>query len=287
MNKNICNLLALIPLALVSMSTTAQAQQILSCTQSGTTFTTTLFEETTPALASGAFRQYGNNCPSLASHWSKFGMEKSYWNEGWGFDDACNIMLPLNRALRALEAVKVSATPSGNGLFTWMMGEFSPPTNEFVYLQAAYERIDTASDHIRAGCARVKDSEPTGDVQAYFHTSDHLLEVNKVRTITLFLSYFQADIVDASGMLVHEATHRWKSHNGKSKCGSCDSEWNYNGANTHEAAWNWSYSQTATHTQPFLRTRALDLAKWIGDNRFVVNPGFRWPTEVPALPSGW
>ena len=287
-SKALYVLLSTTVLVVVSPATFAQVTSTLSCEKSGVTYSVNVSDEIPPAPTDAGYRQYSQDCQSLVDHhWKKFGMEKSYWDEGRGFEDACNITLPLNRTFRALEALKISGTPNANGMFWWAMGLFQPPANEITYLQGAYDNIDSASDHIRARCVS-KDFPDTS--AASFDHSNEIIKSRRSYWIDLYLWQFRAGVVEAAARLVHEAQHRWKDHNGGNNCqvpGSCDSDWNYGGANTHQVYWLWSYSVTAAQTNPFLRTQALDLAKLNADTKFVTKPQINWPASVPQLPDGW
>jgi hypothetical protein len=192
------------------------------------------------------------SCQKLIdNHWKNFGMEKKYWDGGWGFHDACNNTTPLNRTLRSLELLKISKNSAH--------GE--------VVLNYAYDESRKAIKKLRVGCAKNAENRARASARS--------------GTVYLYQTIFSDNVVGIAGTLLHEARHRKKGHNGGDKCPrklSCDKNWSYSGANAWQVNYLWWYGVHSKNSQKFMRQLALNKAKNLHDRAFVTNPGLSIPT---------
>jgi len=249
----------------------------LQCTDSRGTTTIFTDNDKSPFADKEGYTQYNQSCQALIdTHWPRFQMQRVHWNEGWGFDDACNVTLPLNRTLRALEAIRISGFPFDT-LETKLVPEgISGLEDEFFYLRAANKTLGIGIEVLKSTCSGERNQAATHDDWSH--------------DVTLFLKVFDSPVTKLADTLVHESIHYWKPHNGGSRCAkqmSCDSSYEYAGANAHQLSWAWSYSQIGAKTNKFLRTTALERAKTIANTAFVTAPDFVFPNSVPDLPTGW
>ncbi|MBT6326859.1 MAG: hypothetical protein HOJ35_12895 [Bdellovibrionales bacterium] len=185
------------------------------------------------------------NQRKISKYWDDFNMMRPYWNDGMGYHDVCNIEKPLGRIMVSIYALEKSKNAKQKGsILNW-----------------AYDYAVGNISTLKVDCG-------DGNTNAE----------NFLSTVTFYFSgiYGGKSVVRRSGILLHESRHTRKFHNAGSKCasgGSCDSTWEYGGANQYHVLWLWWFGRHGKNTTPAMKNDALRDARWRHDNRFVVNPG--------------
>lgn len=196
--------------------------------------------------------------------WSRFTFHTDDWDDGFGYDDACNNALPLARTFNALQLLGYSHTSTPN---CGTSGNFL----DWVYCWAgnAFEELEA-----RCGNGTERAYTSFGGFSSYTH---------------LYLPFFyEEDVVQRAGTLVHEARHAegWCSH--ECSCprgGSCDPNFGAGctgwfssdgmGTNAYQVIFlNW-YATTATWATDALKASAVIEANYILDQGFCTDPCFR------------
>ena len=184
-----------------------------------------------------------------------FGMEKQFWDNAWGFNNVCDVNMPLNRTFRALELLRVSKNKNhGNN----------------IVLNFAYDFSKESINHLRADCA--SNFSPAG---AEFHKKSGITYI--------FQNGFGGSIMWLSATILHEARHKHKGHNGGKGCprkASCDSSFEYDGSNTYELLYSWWYGVAGGKSTKFTRQMALDNARRLQNTAFNKRPGFNIATTA-------
>ena len=189
--------------------------------------------------------------------WDAYDFSKSDWDEGFGYDDPCNNEQALARTFNALYALHYShpdpALSKGdrNGPILRWGGSY------------AWSHID----ELDARC---------GDGTAYAYTRWGPIIDNYTN---LYLSFFyELSVPERAGTILHEARHAdGKGHDAGSNClrgRSCDSSWDYNGANRYQVTWLWWYRAAGVNTTEALKIRARDRGNAILREGFTTDPGF-------------
>jgi hypothetical protein len=190
-------------------------------------------------------------------------MEWKNWQR-WGGGKYCNNNTPLNRTLRALELLHISKNPriSNHNL-----------------LNSAYGFSKSWIHNLRVDCAIDKNDSVIG-----MHTPkpkwwEEVWRGNDPGTgkVYLYQNIFGRNIVSIANTIIHEARHKKKFHNGGKGCprrASCDTHFQYLGANTYELFYSWMYGVQSRHSTIFTRQRALDEARATQDKAFNKRPGF-------------
>ncbi len=206
-----------------------------------------------------SYRQYICNQTVISRYWSAFGMEKTYWDDGMGYYDVCNVTQPLARTLNSIWVLENSK----NNAFGSNM------------LNNAYSFAADRTNHLRAKCG-------DGSANANHEGAglfDWMAGYNGNGTTNIFWpAIYGLNVVARAGTILHEARHRDKGHDAEKDCpdkGSCDSSWGFNGANTYKALYLWWYGYYASNTTSTLKTMALDDAQYVIDHRFKTNPNLR------------
>lgn len=227
-----------------------------SCNKFGKTFSVTL-----PGFSSGGFNVVNSSCGTLIDkHWGSFGMEKKYWDDGWGFHNACNTNTPLNRTFRALELLRISKNPS-----------FS----NSIALNYAYGHSKSWIHHLRVRCAKNKDDSARASHNG--GAWEWIGGDNGSGTVYLYQNIFGSSIVSLATTLVHEARHKKKGHNGGKGCprkASCDTTYGYSGSNAYQLLYGWWYGVSSRNSTRFTRQMGLDNARSVQDRAFNTRPGF-------------
>ncbi|MDH5676797.1 MAG: hypothetical protein OEZ06_32065 [Myxococcales bacterium] len=206
-----------------------------------------------------------HNIPIWTVDYGTLGNE---WDEGWGADDICNPDLPLARMLNTASLLSfASSTPNLNtrdfeGDFLQWAGNFTMLKTHETYPRCFH------GDNAESGAL------------ASFRQSNN--------TMRLYLDFFyDASVVERASLLVHEARHRDKSHDSDGTCraagilaaleeldcencsgsectecdwlgfnASCDSSWEFKGANFYEIVWYWWFYADADRWTDDMRLRA-------------------------------
>jgi hypothetical protein len=211
--------------------------------------------------ASGDNLYGGRICyqPFIDWAWGVFEFNYDYWQDGWGYDDACNNDKPLGRTLNAIWLLAYSAEDYWNE--EW--------SNNILHWGCRYAR-DQIED-LRALCG---DGSAIAAAYSGWFVDDR---------VELYLGFFYNIIVpERASTLIHEARHMGgRDHNAFFPLGSvfgegqfgADSNWEYEGAWMYEALYLWCFYADGRRTTPALRQRAKQIAQLIIDNAFTTHPG--------------
>ncbi|MGH8613427.1 MAG: hypothetical protein ACREYF_15780 [Gammaproteobacteria bacterium] len=189
--------------------------------------------------------------------WDAYDFDKGDWDEGFGYDDSCNIEQPLARTFNALYALHYShADPA-----------LSKGDREGPILRWGGSYAWSHIDELDARC---------GDGTSYAYTRWGPIIDNYTN---LYLPFFyELSVPERAGTILHEARHAdGKGHDAGSNCPrgvSCDSSWDYNGANRWQVTWLWWYRAAGVNTTEALQIRARDRGNAILRGGFKTDPGF-------------
>lgn len=171
---------------------------------------------------------YGALCTqaSINQHWSDFDFDKGDWDGGFGYNDPCNINLPLGRTFNALNLLDFYGTSKPAGSSNWLPWFYSFASNAIDELDG---RCGSGCPGACAGCGSFTNA-------INFRGLDDRTE--------LYWPFFYAqNVFGRASIIVHEARHAdGKGHNGGTTCGnggSCDTTWAYNGANRYQVLYLW------------------------------------------------
>ncbi len=189
--------------------------------------------------------------------WEVYGFNgnKGYWDDGFGWHDACNTNKPLARTFNACYLLTYSASD-------YLNDSYDAPQN---ILQWGRRYVRESIDELRSFCG-------DGGAVASFSGG----------TAELYLSFwYDYSVVERAAILVHEARHEAKGHNATFPSGSvfgssddADSNWDYQGAWTFEAGYLWWFYAAGARTTSASRERARQAGNVIIDNAFATHPGF-------------
>ena len=203
--------------------------------------------------ASGDSHFNGNVCRDdlISKYWNDFDFDKTDW-QGYGYEDVCNIDLPLARTFNAIWVLQNAAAAGRGGTL----------------LYDGYDFVADNVDELDAVC----------DEDFIAHTQWGLAD-NYTQLSRHF--FFSGDITppERASTLVHEGRHaQWVGHDGDADCKrqrSCDSRWDYFGANTYQVIWLWWYIEEGQHSTPALKAAAREKANYVLSQGFVDVPNFR------------
>ena len=192
--------------------------------------------------------------------WNTHEFDFDSWHNGFGYEDCCNINLPLSRTFSAFWLLNYSADDYNNDDYS----------NNMLHWGRHYVR-DQMRD-VRARC---------GDGSANATTFDYWIFGKHVE---LYLPFFyQLDVAGRAATLVHESRHfGGKGHDANFPAGSvfgaggsgADSSWGYHGAWMYDALYLWWFYAAGTRTTNALRQAAKQRGNMIIDNAFATHPGF-------------
>lgn len=189
--------------------------------------------------------------------WGVLGMRKEDWDQGFGFDDPCNVDLPLGRTFTALY------------LLTYSADDYAKNTGDFSgnALRWAWPYVAQNAHKLQALC--FKPGSTPGQWAGWAYGS----------RIELYLPFFyNFDVSMRAATFLHESRHQGgKSHNGGSGCprgASCDTNWAYQGANMYEVLYLWWFAVDGTRTTSAIKNMARNRAISVQNNGFNTNPGF-------------
>ena len=195
--------------------------------------------------------------------WSHFDFDKGDWDDGFGYDDACNINQPLARTFNALYLLAYSAED-----FAKNTGDFSGNALRWGYPYSA-TKIDELDGRCGSG-----DANSGARATTYTGLQDN-------RTVLKWPFFYGEVVVQRAGTVLHEARHAGgKGHNGGSGCPrgtSCDTTWGYEGANMYQALYLWWFRDSGTRTTTGMRNWARTEGQNVIDFAFNTNPGFVIP----------
>lgn len=189
--------------------------------------------------------------------WSVYDMQHDSWDQGFGYDDPCNLDLPLARTFAAMY------------LLTYSAEDYAKRTDDFSgnALRWAHPYAATHSGNVQALC--FKPGSSPGQWAGWAYGS----------RIELYIPFFyNFDVVTRAGTLLHESRHNGgKSHDGGSGCpraASCDTTWGYEGANMYEVLYLWWFGVDGTRTTSAIKNMGLNRARAVQNSAFNTNPGF-------------
>lgn len=230
------------------------------------------------ALADSCYYQPGNNTTSgdafygafacnqtyITQFWDHFDFDKGDWDDGFGYEAACDLKRPLARTFNALWLLAYSAE------------DYAKKTSDFSgnALRWAYPYSSTHIDELDGRCGSgSKDSGPRA-MTMHGPIIDNYTN--------LYWPFFYGEnVVQRAGTLLHEARHAaGKSHDGGSSCprgASCDSNWGYKGSNMYQVLYLWWFRVDGTRTTSAMRDFARTEAQNIINSGFKTNPGYVIP----------
>jgi hypothetical protein len=229
------------------------------------------------ASADTCFYQPGNNNDSgdsfyigsiceqrfIDQFWDHFDFDKGDWDDGFGFWDPCNVNKPLARTFNALYLLAYSAED-----YALSTGDFSGNALRWGYPYSA-TKIDELDGRCGSGD---KNSGPRATTYwgGWIFVDD--------RTVLKWPFFYNETVVERAGTIVHESRHAaGKGHNGGSGCPrgtSCDSNWDYMGANAYHVLYLWWFYVDGTRTTTAMRNSAGCEAQRVADRGFNTSPGF-------------
>ena len=176
-----------------------------------------------------------------------FNFNRDYWDDGFGWNDACNNQLPMARTLNAIYLMAATT----EWWYVWTAGKISD---------------------LRAKCFYGDDSTNKSTKAAYFHDIWRGVEL-------YYPFFFDWNAVRKASVLVHETRHYDERHDADdgscTDSGSCDNSWYTNGSNTFEVNFLADFfCSEADLTTPTMRSYAMHRADYLLTNKFANLPGF-------------
>jgi hypothetical protein len=181
--------------------------------------------------------------------WYGYDFYKLYWEDGWGYDDPCNITKPLGREFSAMTAIMWSNDPPPSD--RW---DYSGPILKWG-MSYSMEKVNGT----RTFC---------GDGSSVGSFAYPILD--------LYLGNFYGQtVVERASTVIHESRHSERIHNGSGWVN--DSDWDYHGAWMYEALWLWWFRAAAVRTTTAQKEFAKDIGNGIMASRFDNPPPFVIP----------
>lgn len=197
----------------------------------------------------------------ISYFWKTYGMEgnKEYWDDGFGWEDPCNVRMPLGRMFNACYLLTYSAEDWGNDRYD---------TN---ILQWARRYVRENIEDVRSKCG---DGSAAATAFWGWFTDDR---------VEIYLPFFyNSPVVERAATLLHESRHLGgKEHNAKFPPGSvfgegedgADSDWEYSGAWMYDTLYLWWFYAQGARTTSAQRQRARQVGNVQMDNAFAKHPG--------------
>lgn len=200
---------------------------------------------------------------NIHQFWNHFDFDKGDWDDGFGYDAACNVNQPLARTFNALYLLAYSAED-----YARSTSDFSGNALRWGYPYSA-SKIDELDGRCGSG-----DKDTGARATTYTGAQDN-------RTVLKWPFFYGEVVLQRAGTIVHEARHAGgKGHNGGTGCprnSSCDTNWAYQGANMYQVLYLWWFRVDGTRTTTAMRNWARTEAQNIIDRGFNTNPGFVIP----------
>ena len=204
--------------------------------------------------------------------WSRFHFDQGDWDEGFGYEDACNDTLPLKRTFNGLMALGYAGTTTP-----------TCSTASSNVLLWGYCWAGGAIDELDGRCG-----ETARATTYYFPVLDH-------RTELYMPFFFDESVVQRAGTIFHEARHASGFCSHPSDCidgvatgkDACDPNWANGcvgpgsgsgpGANAYTVIYmSWfATSARSTWINASIRANAVGEANTYLNNRFTTDPCFR------------
>lgn len=182
--------------------------------------------------------------------WDAYDFDKEDWDNGFGWDQACNVNRPLARAFNGLWCLEYSAPDPSNEsykmpIINWA-GRFSR------------ENID----ELDGRCGSMKGASATTQ---WGPGIDNWTQLK-------LPFFFKSTVSMRAGTIIHEARHAdWKGHDDDPN----DSSWEFKGAWRYHVSWiSWFLNQ-CKNTSVAMKDAARQRANTILDKNFTSDPGFR------------
>jgi len=202
--------------------------------------------------------------------WNGFSFDTADWDNGFGYENVDDVNLPLARTLNGLIALYVSvpdqvtSTQDYNGSPLRWGGNF------------AWSNIDEL------------DGRCISDLPPYFALTKHGSPFDNWTKLTVPF-FFETWAAERAMIIFHEARHaEGYTHNvGNWECfqgGSCDSHWDYWGANTMEVWWAWNYWYEAINTPARSKKVVKNTANFRLANSFRDRPPYWINCGTPEDP---
>lgn len=193
--------------------------------------------------ANHGYSQYSCDIDFINLMWEAFDFDRVDWDQGYGYDHPCDPDFPLNRTLNGMWALYYSGS------------EQAERDNSPVWW--GYNFAISRIDEVDAIC-----NGPGRGTSAQFFDAPFIDD-----RVELYYRFFDENfVVIRSAILVHEAGHsNQKVHLLNDDCQegtSCDPNWQYNGANTHEVCYSWSFGYDAINTTQVMKNRSKDSAEY-------------------------
>lgn len=209
------------------------------------------------------YKSYICNQSMVNQFWDHFSFDKDDWDNGFGYEDPCNINKPLARTFNALYLLAYSAEDYAKNT-----GDFSGNALRWGYPYSA-SKIDELDGRCGSGD---KNTGPraTSYWGGWIFVDD--------RTELKWPFFYNENVAERAGTIVHEARHAdGKGHNAGSDCprgASCDSEWTYYGGNTYQVLFLWWFYVDGTRTTTAMKDFAKIEAQSIIDRGFKNTPPY-------------
>ncbi len=190
---------------------------------------------------------------SINQHWADFDFDKGDWDDGFGYDDPCNINQPLARTFNALNLLDFFGTSMPSGSSNWLPWFYAFASSEIDELDA---RCDFG---LCNGCTFARNHNGVDDWTRLY-----------------WPFFYSLNVPGRASTIVHEARHAdGLGHNGGSGCprgASCDTTWGYNGANTFQVLYLWWVRAQGTGLTSAVRALAQARGNTILANGFNTRP---------------
>lgn len=206
---------------------------------------------TVPDLNASGDTLYGPRaCPQEFINWAweVHDFDKEDWDEGFGYEAACDITQPLARTFNAIWCLNYSAED---------------------YMNESYD-----SDILHWGCRWARENIDELDARCAngsYSAKTHHGGLADAWTQLYLLFFYNTDVPGRAAVLVHESRHASGTEH---DAGDNDSSWGYNGAWRWHALWLAWFAAAGARTTPALKTAARQRANAILDSRFTTHPGF-------------
>jgi hypothetical protein len=185
-----------------------------------------------------------------------YGMAKDDWDEGLGWDDACNTSRPFGRVATAKVALQVSAE---NRQKTGDIDD-SKPFTEWASLWAV-----RTVDELRCFC----DDDA---VAAQIPNGDYIkLNIRNKGSVDSGW-FFGFDVPERTSIFLHEARHQAGGYDHRAD--GRDQRYTDRGAYRTQINWLWWYAHVKRNAPEKLLCSAQDFANTLLGERFVEDPGF-------------
>jgi hypothetical protein len=192
--------------------------------------------------------------------WEDFSFDKDDWDDGFGFDDPCNIAQPLARTFNALYLL----------LFSVSNPALSRNDRNGSFLRWAYNYSADGIDELDGRCGDDDGIRATTWWGGWIFVD--------YRTELYWPFFYDENVVERAGTIVHEARHAYgKGHDGGEGCKSgvsCDLRWESYGANYYHVMYLAWFRAAAVNTTSAMKDRARDGANYRLVNHFNIYPGF-------------